>query len=117
MMFIEPSSELWSLGEPIVEDAASGLTPHVEARYDATTSSIRRIIGQLKAVGISMPKVERLAWGFYWSSEEAGKPLTFRQGHVEVEVQQAPGILPKLTVHEWLFDLDRRTTREITVLA
>ena len=115
-MFIEPSSEFRNFGEQIVEDAAS-VTPHVEARYDATTSSIRRILGQLKAVGISMPTVERLAWGFYWSSEEPGKPLTFRQGHVAVEAQQAPGILPKLTVHEWLFDFDRRTTRGITVLA
>lgn len=116
-MAIELSGDLWSFGEQIVEDAASGLTPQFEARYDVKTSSIKRIIGQLKAVGISMPKVERLTWGFYWSSEEPGKPLTFRQGYVEVEVQQAPGILPKLIIYEWLFDFDRRTINGITVLA
>lgn len=116
-MLNELISEFQSLGEQVVADAASESTPQVNTQYDATTSSIRKIVGQLMAVGISNPMVERLAWGFYWSSEEPDKPSTFRQGHVEVEAQHAPGILPKLTIYEWLFDPERRATRGITVLA
>jgi hypothetical protein len=116
-MLNELISEFQSLEEQIVEDAASQSTPRVKPRYDATPNTVRRTIGQLTTAGISTPQVERLAWGIYWSSEEAGKPLTFRQGHVEVEAQQAPGIPPILTIHEWFFDHDRCTTRGITVLA
>ena len=116
-MLNELVSEFQGLREQIVGDAASRLAQHATPRYDATISSIRRMIAQLKAAGVSTPYVEHLAWGFYWSSEEPGKPSTFRQGHVDVEAQQEPGILPKLTVCEWLFDPERRMTREITILA
>ena len=116
-MLNEIVSEFQNLRDQIVGDAASKLSPHTKPRSGATTSSIRKIVGQLKAVGISTPYIERLAWGFYWSSEEPGKPSTFRQGHLDVEVQHAPEILPKLTIYEWLFDPERRTTGEITVLA
>jgi hypothetical protein len=115
-MLNELISEFQSLEEQIVEDAASQSTPRVKPRYDATPNTVRRTIGQLTTAGISTPQVERLAWGIYWSSEEAGNPLTFRQGHVEVEAQQVPGIPPRLTIHEWLFDHDRRTTRGIAIL-
>ena len=116
-MLNEIVSEFQSLREQFLGDAASSLFPHAKPRSDATTSSIRKIVGQLKAVGISTPYIERLAWGFYWSSEEPGKPSTFRQGHLDVEVQHAPETLPNLTIYEWLFDPERRTTGEITVLA
>jgi hypothetical protein len=115
-MLNELITEFQVLEEQIVEDAASQSTPQVKSRYDATPSTVRRTIGQLTAAGISAPQIVRLAWRIYWSSEEAGKPLTFKQGLVEVEAQQAPGIPPRLTIHEWLFDHDRRTTRGITVL-
>jgi hypothetical protein len=116
-MLNELISEFQSLRDQIVGDAASKLSPDTKPRHDATTSSIRKIVGQLKAAGISTPYIEHLAWGFYWSSEEPGKPSTFRQGHLDVEVQHAPEILPKLTIYEWLFDPEKRTTGEITVLA
>jgi hypothetical protein len=116
-MLNELISEFKSLHEQIVGDAASRLSPHAKPRHDATTSSIRRIVGQLKAAGISTPYIERFAWGFYWSSEEPGKPSTFRQGHLDVEAQHAREILSKLTIYEWLFDPEKRMTREITVLA
>ena len=117
-MLNELISEFQSLRDQIVGDAASKLSPHTKPQHDATTSSIRKMVAQLKAVGISTPYIERFAWGLYWSSEEPGKPSTFRQGHVDVsEVHHAPENLPKLTIHEWLFDPDRRMTREIAVLA
>jgi hypothetical protein len=116
-MLNELISEFQSVGEEVVEEAASSQTPQDKPRYGVTATSMTRIIGQLKTAGITAPQVERLAWGIYWSSEEPGKPSTCRQGHVEVETQQVPGMPPKLTIHEWLFDHDKRTTTAITVLA
>jgi len=116
-MLNELISEFQSLRKQIVRDAASELSSHAGPQYDATTNLIRRMVAQLKAAGISTPYIERLAWGFYWSSEEPGKPSTFRQGHVDVEPQYAPEIPPRLTIYEWLFDPEKRMTREITVLA
>jgi hypothetical protein len=117
-MLNELVSEFKSVRDQIVGDTTSKLSPHAMPQHDANTSSIRKMVAQLKAVGISTPYIERFAWGLYWSSEEPGKPSTFRQGHVDVtEVQHAPEKPPKLTIHEWLFDPDRRMTREIAVLA
>jgi hypothetical protein len=116
-MLSELVSEFRSVRDQIVGEAASGLSPHAESQYDTTTSSIRKMVAQLKAAGISTPFIERFAWGFYWSSEEPGKPSTFRQGHVDVGEQYLPEVLPRLTIHEWLFDPEKRMTREVAVLA
>ena len=116
-MLNELISDFQSLHEQFARDAASRVLPDTKPRYDATTSVSRKIIRQLKAVGISTPYIERLAWGLYWSSEEPGKPSTFRQGHLDVETLHAPEIQPKLTIYEWLFDSEKRTTGGITVLA
>jgi len=117
MMHNELISDFQSVRDQFAMDAASRILPDTTPRYDATASTIRNLVGQLKAVGISTPYIERFAWGFYWSSEESGKPSTFRQGHLDVDALHATEIQPKLTIYEWLFDSEKRTTGEIAVLA